>query len=132
MISRLLIASFLKILSRYDKLLFFCGIWYYAPLHSRSLKSLRLGRLFPDNKTNCGLFLVFLFRLTSILKMFASYLFRHSHAEISPICHETTCTCVLKTNFLHLLVPLPLHHIQYPSNLIVSDPGHFPWFEDFA
>ena len=102
---------------------------YALSSHSRSLESFGLGTLFPDNQ-NCGLFKVFLFRLTSNMKTFASYLFRHLHPEISPICHETTC--VIGNKLLHLLVPLPFRHIHCPYNLIVSDSGHCTWLEEFA
>ena len=59
-------------------------------LHRHSFESFGLGPLFPDNP-NCGLFLVFLLGSMSSLKRFASYLFRHSQTEISPICHVMTC-----------------------------------------
>ena len=98
-------------------------------LHSRSLESFGLGRLFPDNPS-CGNFMVFLFRSTSNMKMFAFYLFRRSQKEISPGFHVSCLET--KTKSLHLLGPFTLYHIHCPSNLIISDPGYCPWLEDFA
>ena len=95
----------------------------------RSLEIFELGPVFPDNP-NCGLFLVFLFRSTSTMKTFASYLFRHSQTEISPICQITTCITGIK--LLHLLVPLTHRHNHCPSNLIFTDLGYCPWLEEFA
>ena len=96
---------------------------------SRSLESFALGRLFPDSP-NCGLFRVFLFRSTSTLMTFASYLFRHSQKEISPRCRVPNC--VTRIKLLPPLFAFTLCHIHCPSNLIVSDPGHCPWLEEFA
>ena len=89
-------------------------------LHRHSFESFGLGPLFPDNP-NCGLFLVFLLGSMSSLKRFASYLFRHSQTEISPICH--VMTCVTRIKLLHLLAPLLIATFIVPliSSLQIFD-----------
>ena len=46
------------------------------------------------------------------MKTFASYLFRHSQKEISPICHVTNF--LTKIKLLHLLVPVSSPHSFVP------------------
>ena len=119
----------LKILSRYDELSVAVQVGATLHFHRCSLESFGLGPLFPGNP-NCGLFMVFLFRSTSTLKTFASYLFRHSQPEISVICHVTIWKTRIK--LLHLLVPLLFATFIVPLIWFVSDPGHCHWLEEFA
>jgi hypothetical protein len=50
-------------------------------------------------------------------------------SDLTEISLDTLCNTDQIATFVSAFT---LCHIHCPSDLIVSDPGHFPWLEDFA